>query len=149
MKPDQEGAYIHLIAIDWKEDGLLDDISVITHLSRISKKRVQFIIGKWMPHPRKEGFLTHPRLEKERRKQRAFKRKKSQSGKAGAKKRWENAGNQGGYGASKGDSAANGDAIKVPMAKYGSSSSSSITSLNIYITHICAMKKRPINFSCN
>jgi len=142
MKPAQEGAYIRLINIDWVEDGLLDDIDVIARLSRISKKQVEFIMTKWIPHPRKPGFLTHPRCEKERKKQRAFRRKKSKSGKAGAKKRWGPSDNQG----VKPDQRSDGDAMNSLLANDGSliSISISITIFNIYMHRIGAMKGRGV-----
>lgn len=121
MLPEQEGAYIHLLCFDWQEDGLLDDMAVLVHLSRIPQDKLEFVLEKFKPHPRKNGWLTHPRLEKERKKQKAYKRKKSQSGKAGANKRWGTSGNQRDTGSKK-DSGANGGAKKVPMANDSSPS---------------------------
>lgn len=127
MLPEQEGAYIHLLCFDWEEDGLLDDIGVLVHLSRISQGKLEFVLEKFKPHPRKTGWLTHPRLEKERKKQKAYRRKKSQSGKAGANKRWKQSEDQQDT-KGKNDSAANGTATQLPLANDSSSSSSSIAS---------------------
>jgi len=67
--------------------------------------------------------LVHPRLDKERQKQADFKDVKSESGKRGAQKRWENHQKK----------PSNSSAIVLPMAKNSSSSlsSSSSSSLNL------------------
>jgi len=126
MLPEQEGAYIHLLCFDWQEDGLLNDMGVLVHLSRITKDKLMFVLEKFKAHPRKEGWLTHPRLEKERKKQKEFRKKKSVSGKQGAKKRWSKKpqapDNQGGNDTEKPDGDANGDAINLPIANDGSPS---------------------------
>jgi len=125
MTPRQEGGYIRLICLDWQDDGILDDRTVIAYLSRLNDDELDLLLGKFIAHPKKADYLTHPRVQKERRKQKENRRKKSASGKKGAEKRWskdpQTPDNQGAYEASKGDGDANGDAKKVPLANDGSS----------------------------
>jgi len=132
MTPRQEGGYIRLICLDWQDDGILDDRTVIAYLSRLNDDELDLLLGKFIAHPKKADYLTHPRVQKERRKQKENRRKKSVSGKKGAQKRWskdtQDADNQGAYEASKGDGGANGGAKKVPMANDSSPSSIAFTS---------------------
>ena len=64
------------------------------------------------PHPKDSTKLIHPRLEKERKKQKDNRKKRASAGKKGAKARWE----------------PDSNAIDLPMAKNSLSSSSSIAS---------------------
>ena len=89
MEPHQEGAYIRLINYDWVNDGVLDNLRVLSQLSRIPESDLDIVIAKFQPHPKKPGYLSHPRVQKERNKQANFKKEKSKAGKAGAKKRWQ------------------------------------------------------------
>lgn len=123
MSMAERGAYITLICLCWKSP-IPDDTSKLARLCNTSLVAFQKL---WpaMSHcfrsdPEHRGFLIHPRLEKERAKQIAYRSRRSVSGKAGAAKRW----------ASGGATIAppykkNGTAITVPMAKHSSSSSSS------------------------
>jgi uncharacterized protein YdaU (DUF1376 family) len=129
MMSNQElGCYIKLMCYCWREGSIPADISKIAKLCSedgSAMAQLWLSIGTCFDTATFDADrLVHPRLEKEREKQKAFKDERSAAGKKGAKAKWG--------AASKGDGSANGSAngsaIKEPMAKYGSSSSSSSSS---------------------
>lgn len=110
MDSAQEGAYIRLLAYDWTNNGIPEDKEASRKLSRLPDgSAIEPVLACFQKHPRKEGFLTHSRLQHERRKQSEHRKERKESGLKGAKKRWHS------Y----------RSAIQQPMAKNGSSSSSS------------------------
>ena len=84
MSPEQEGAYIRLLCFDWDADGLPDDDAALARLSRLGEgwlKGGSLLLRQcFQPHPAKPGFITNPRLAKEREKQRLWKEKSSEGG---------------------------------------------------------------------
>lgn len=118
MELAEVGAYIRLICACWKEGHIPDDVRKLAKLAGCTVEEMRAVwpaVGPcFEPDPAFKGFLVHPRLEKERKKQVAFKEAKSKAGKEGAARRW----------ADKVD----GRAITLPMAK-NSSSASAVTSV--------------------
>ena len=121
MSSAQEGGYIRLICYDWKDDGVYDDRPGLARLARVKEPELDLILGKFIAHPKKPNFLTHTRVQKERLKQKKNRKKKSISGKLGAKKRWQKPRNQPDIE----DSECHTGAIQMPLAKDGSSPSPS------------------------
>mgnify|MGYP000978960552 CR=1 FL=1 len=139
----EEGIYIRLLCFCWREGSLPIDGSAIALLCKrdASALQIEKIIQTFFFE--KEGRLHNKRLDKERAKQKAYKKNRSESGKLGAKKRWDSS-----------HSTANGLAmaqpLAQPMAKNGSSSSSSSSSSDhIYISigeYFNARKKEVAEF---
>ena len=117
------GAYITLMSHCWLEGTIPEDpaaiaglcVTVDGPLDSTAMAELWETIGPCFKPARKEGRLKHPRLDKERRKQRLNAKLKSEAGKAGAEKRWRDKG--------KSASQTHSTAIADPMAKNSSSSS--------------------------
>jgi len=135
MSLEARGAYINLLCVDWIENGFpaheIGRLICFNWLSRDGSLRdaadLKDIIAQLLPcftaHPTKPGYLTNPRLQKERESQAEHRAERQKAGEKGAKSRWNK------------DLAnmaepcnQNGSAIVQPMAKHGSSSSSSSSS---------------------
>ncbi len=127
MPLEAEGAYIRLMAYCWREDGLPTEMEKLAKLCRVSVEKMQEL---W-PYLENcfvstcynsASVLHHPRLEKEKRKQKEYSKTKSVAGKKGAEKRWASA--------SEDNSTCHSSAIDLPLAKnsFSSSISSSIIS---------------------
>ncbi len=131
MPNEAMGIYFKLLCYDWVNDGIPDDPKMIMRIGGFEWTDLQgnmrnsedydivlkHIYSRAMAHPSKNGFLTNPRLQKEREKQDDFSKKKVEAGKKGAKNRWQKPKNE--------PMAKNSTAIVLPIAKNGSSSSSS------------------------
>lgn len=91
MTAEQEGAYIRLLCYDWKNDGIPDDQEALSILSRMNEGWLKGgstkVLKCFQPHPTKNGFLTNPRLQKEREKQEKWKEKSREGGLKSAKTR--------------------------------------------------------------
>jgi uncharacterized protein YdaU (DUF1376 family) len=148
MNNQELGCYIKLMCYCWREGSIPADIKKI---ARLCNEDGSAMAELW--HSMKLCFksasdsndrLLHPRLEKERLKQEAFKKERSESGSKGAKHRWNkdldhlNA-----------DSSANSSAIKEPMAVDSSSSSisssSSSSSSSLISNSISSTKKTTLS----
>jgi uncharacterized protein YdaU (DUF1376 family) len=85
MTPAQRGVYIHLLAIDWNEEGLEDNDEAIAGICGDNegwlKGGYSIVKGCFNQHPSKPGFITNGRLQQEREKQRAWREKSSEGGK--------------------------------------------------------------------
>jgi uncharacterized protein YdaU (DUF1376 family) len=120
-----KGLYVDLLCYCWREGYIPADSTAIAQLcgchdlAMIEQCLELFCVTD---DPTK---LTHKRLEKERVKQNDHRNERSESGKKGAKARW----NKGKQQQTKEDSLANGSAIKQPLAKNGSSSSTATSVL--------------------
>jgi uncharacterized protein YdaU (DUF1376 family) len=93
MTPEEEGAYIHLLAHCWlSEDcALPDDDTELAQLSRLGERWLKGASVKlrlcFTPHPRKPGRIFNARLLEERKKQDAWRRKSQEGGKHSAETR--------------------------------------------------------------
>ncbi len=135
MPNEVMGMYFKLLCFDWINDGVPDNDATILKVTNFEYmnedaalrdpedygKAIALLRNKLMPHPLKEGYLTNPRLQKEREKQDERAKERSVSGKKGADSRWKKPKKRG---IAK-PSSKNGSATQQPMAKNGSSSSSS------------------------
>lgn len=100
MSAEIRGLYITLLCVDWLEDGFMESemlaLSGYNYLDKERKPRTDNSDGTaiallsrcFIAHPSKEGFLTNPRLQKEREKQAKRRAEKTNAGKKGAKARW-------------------------------------------------------------
>jgi len=118
MSNQARGCYITLMCHEWEAQGK-GITNNIEELAKVCCENVDDLTMLWAsiemcfkPHPKDSTKLIHPRLEKERKKQKDNRKKRASAGKKGAKARW------------KPDS----NAIDLPMAKNSLSSSSSIAS---------------------
>src|ERR1019366_7116705 len=91
MSPEQEGAYIRLLCYCWDSGdcSLPDNDEQLIVMSRVSRGGWSLVKVCFIPHPEKEGFLTHKRLLEEMQKQRSWSKKSSIGGKKSAAKRAE------------------------------------------------------------
>jgi hypothetical protein len=127
MSAELRGLYITLLCVDWLNDGFFaksllrlsgfdwhtDGLAIRDDYEDIECQ----LMGCFEPHPTKPGYVTNPRLQRERIAQQEHKNERIASGKKGAAKRWAEA--------SDSQWLADGSAINQPLAKNGSSSSPS------------------------
>jgi uncharacterized protein YdaU (DUF1376 family) len=89
MSDEQLGAYTRLLLHAWIEEGLPTDLTAVRALGRWSQaawSRIWPVVGsKWVEQGSR---LVNPRQERERAKLMATLDRKSDAGKAGARKRW-------------------------------------------------------------
>lgn len=91
MSLQETGAYIRLICFEWTEQGkgIPDDVTRISRMigapAGATKKMWPTIRACFAPHPDTAGRLIHPRLQVERLKQAAFRRRQTDA----ANRRWE------------------------------------------------------------
>jgi len=87
----EQGAYIRLLCWDWMKDGLIDDDKRLAILSGLGEgwlKGSSVLLREcFVDYPGKVGFLTNPRLQKERIKQRMWREKCIKGGKKSAASR--------------------------------------------------------------
>ena len=88
MSMAQKGAYITLICYCWREDQLPNNPDYIRKLLGNVPKWKTLWNGIKHKFEIRGNYLVHPRLEKERIKQEEYRKKKSNAGKKGMKKRW-------------------------------------------------------------
>ena len=121
MTPEQEGAYIRLLAYDWSGDGVPDNDHVLAALSRLGEGWLnggsEIVRKCFIPHPEKPGFITNQRLQQEREKQKEWKEKSREGGLRSAESRRKKGG--------KGGSTKRQPKAKRPVEPNGNSSSSS------------------------
>ncbi len=113
MSLDQVGAYTLLLCHNWLEGSIPSDPILLARLCHSDLARFESEIWPGVAPCFREnghGALYNPRLRKERARQVARKKAKSEAGKRGAKVRWEKD--------------LDGSAIAVPLANDSSSSSS-------------------------
>tara|TARA_Y100001960_G_C14344146_1_gene666291 strand:+ start:38 stop:490 length:453 start_codon:yes stop_codon:yes gene_type:complete len=121
----QRGCYWQLMCQEWLSNGK-GIPKEVGELARICGESVKDMEKLWegleecfIPHPKDESKLIHPRLEKQRNKQKENKKRRVSAGKKGADARWGNDGKAIGQ-----PSHCDNNANDLPMAKNGSSSSS-------------------------
>lgn len=93
MTLEEVGCYTMLLCYCWNEGSLPNDVK---RLARLLKIRPSHMARLWEAvgpcfAPDSDGRLVHPRLERERSKQHAFRENRSNAGKTGARKRWSKA----------------------------------------------------------
>lgn len=118
MELEEVGAYTRLICACWLEGNIPTEMRKLAKLAGTTTDMMRKLWPAIEPcfekDPACAGYLIHPRLEKERAKQAAFKEKKRAAGKRGASARWT------------GDAVAkepDSTAIVLPLAENGSSAS--------------------------
>lgn len=92
------GAYFILLCFDWLDDGILDSDVALTKLGNLNcesitelpEERIKLLRMKFKKHPIKEGFISNPRLQKERKKQDEWQLKCSRGGKKSASNKASN-----------------------------------------------------------
>jgi uncharacterized protein YdaU (DUF1376 family) len=117
MNNQEVGCYIKLLCFCWKQGSIPNDIDKIGKLCGENSSVMAQLWESIKPCFKENGHgrLVNPRLEKEREKQKAFRKERSESGKKGAAKRWK-------------DKDLDSSATTEPMANDSSSSSSSSSS---------------------
>jgi uncharacterized protein YdaU (DUF1376 family) len=127
MSLQERGAYITLISHCWLDGSISDEPIRLARLCGVPltafRKLWPALERCFRPHPDEPGRLVHPRLEKERQKQEEHRADRSESGKRGAKSRWQKHGSAITPAMAQ-PSSAHGSAIVLPMAKNGSASAS-------------------------
>ncbi len=93
MTTEEIGAYDLLMWVCWEEDGLADDMEELADIARMPVEKFtpswNRRIKKCFRWDDKKKLFFHPRQEKEIKKQKAWRKEKSDAGKAGAAKRWK------------------------------------------------------------
>lgn len=100
MSPEIRGLYINLLCIDWLEDGFPEK-SMLTLAGYVWHDQhgnlrdddgdgtaIALLSACFIAHPSKPGFITNPRLQKERKGQEERRLEKIKAGRQGAKSRW-------------------------------------------------------------
>lgn len=98
MTLEQEGAYIRLLAICWREGNLPADLKSLSMLCKGASPAVLRVVTKcFQPNPNQAGTLIHKRLTAEIEKQAEWRAKSAAGGKKSAEKRWgDKGGDKGG-----------------------------------------------------
>ena len=93
MTLEQEGAYIRLLAICWREGCLPADVKSLSMLCKSASPAVLRVVIKcFQPNPNQPGTLIHKRLNEEIEKQAQWRAKSAAGGKKSAEKRWADKG---------------------------------------------------------
>ena len=87
----QRGAYIHLLAFAWAEDGLPDDPDALARLLGVTREHFDAELWPalepcWQRRGRK---LRNPRLEEVRSDLETYRQSRSEAGRRGAEARWQ------------------------------------------------------------
>lgn len=93
MTLEEKGAYATLLSYAWMEGGVPDDPRALAGMlgctTAKARKLMAGVLGEcWHTGAENPQKLFNPRQEKERKKQRAYKAQKSNSGRKGAEARW-------------------------------------------------------------
>jgi|GEM_PF-4041260 len=94
MSLDAKGAYIMLLSHAWREQYIPNDLSKLAKLCECSEETMSAIwpsIKVCFTVSKKENFLMHPRLEKERKKLKKSSEMKTEKAQKAAKARWSKA----------------------------------------------------------
>lgn len=88
MSLEEEGAYIRALAYCWREGSIpSDDAKLARLLKGASTTVLRVVTERFNQHPTELGRLVHPRLDKEREKQKIWREKSSEGGKKSANTR--------------------------------------------------------------
>ena len=91
MTPEEEGAYIRLLALCWNDPdcSLPDDDEILARLSRLNERWLKggstMLRKCFVKHPKKQGFLTNEKLQKERERQEFWRKKSAEGGRKSGK----------------------------------------------------------------
>jgi len=92
MTLEERGTYITLLCFQWMDGGIPDDATALAALCGCDSGRMATLWTTLRPRFSQvlagTGLLANPRLEKERRKQEAYRLAQSRAAKIGATKRW-------------------------------------------------------------
>jgi uncharacterized protein YdaU (DUF1376 family) len=129
MSLAERGAYITLMCFCWREGSITVVVSLLARLCDSTADEFapiwEGVKARFVPHAEDPTRLIHLRLEKERRKQAAWRKKSSDGGKKGANIRWKhNLRNIGVVKAPLQGSSDDGDSGGVALQSSSSSSSS-------------------------
>lgn len=124
------GLYIDLLCYCWREGYIPSDSSAIAQLCGCHDLAIIEPCLLLFSESEENGKLIHKRLEKEREKQNEHRKERAEAGKKGAETRWGKGKTPRNKTDGKANGSANGSAIVLPMAKNGSSSSSSTSVIN-------------------
>lgn len=84
MSMEEEGCYIHLLALCWREGSLSSNPDALRRCCK-GVEPSSLVLDCFQE---RNGRLTHPRLDRERDKQKKWREIKSKNGKEGASARW-------------------------------------------------------------
>lgn len=88
MSLEEEGAYIRLLAYCWREGSISSDLESLSRLCKGGSTTLIAVVAKrFQPHPNLSDRLVHPRLELEREKQRKWREKSAEGGRASGQTR--------------------------------------------------------------
>ena len=86
MTVEQEGAYLRLLCYCWLDGSIPGNLDALIPLCKgIPKETIEAVLHCFI---KKGDKLVHPRLDQERRKQAAFRKKMAYFGSLGGKKRY-------------------------------------------------------------
>jgi len=94
MSLDAKGAYMMLICHAWREQYIPNDLGKLAKLCECSEETIKAIwpsLKDCFTASKKENFLMHPRLEKERKKLKKSSELKTEKAKNAARARWSKA----------------------------------------------------------
>lgn len=109
MTNEEVGLYIRLLCIQWSRGHVTQEV-IARYGRAIAQPSLEYVIAKFVKD--ENGLYKNKRMEIVRAKMEAFRINRSESGRRGAKARWNS------------HNSANGSAIAQPMAKNGSPSPS-------------------------
>ena len=153
MTLDQIGAYWWLCCICWRQGSIPSDRHKLARLCRtVNVEKMDELWEGIKPcfkeHPTNSDRLIHPRLEKEKVKQDKYRQHQSESGKRGAKVRWDKDIDGGAIAT---PTQSNGDPISddmaTPMANDSSSTSSSSSTPTSVINNTDFVSETDVNFT--
>lgn len=89
----ERGSWFTLLCVEWREGSIPGDmqsLAKLLHLDSSAMRAVWSAIGsRFVPHPDHPGRLASPRMEKEREDAERLSNKKADSGRRGARSRWD------------------------------------------------------------
>lgn len=146
MTATERGIYISLLCHAWTEGGVPDNRR---RMAIIANATVEEVEAAWEevlsdcfePHPRKDGYLIQPRMEKDRQEALELRRKRSEAGRKGArakhgKDKGSEGGGAGGTATGTATGTANGDAAgKATGEAGGNHASGNLSSSSVDSTY--------------
>jgi len=99
MSAEERGAYIMLLCMDWNEEGLPDDYSLLAAVCKVNESTISTLVQRLF-NERSTGLTTgaekatNPRLQLERQNQTTRRQQQQEAGKASFEKRKNKGGNK-------------------------------------------------------